>query len=117
MNPTIFIILSLIALFFLILGKLGEKKYESYFYYAGYTMFLVLGLLIFSSPLQIQTGETANVTNNDYTILNTYEPVDTTINFIIGFLFMIVGIFGLITYSLNVYESKKNRDYEDDKYY
>lgn len=123
MELSIFLLLGITGILLLITGKYIEGKYESYYSYSGAIILLILGLIVLNNPITITTGEQitydqdSNYTLKDYQITYLREPINTTQNYVLSFLTMLIGLFSIITYSASLYNKMYKVDYDDEKYF
>lgn len=123
MLTNIFLLLFIFAACLVITGFVFKKKWE-YLAIAGSVLFLLLGLFLFNDPLQMPSGENSlteytyvgNLTNSTSEVSNiVYSDIDTTLNNLLAFIIMTIGLFLFIVKVTDLRsEKRKRQDAEDE---
>lgn len=90
-----------IALFFF--GMYVKKK-GYWLSLSGSLIVMILGILLFFSPILFKSGATIDSSNPTSDVITySYSSQDSTMNLILAWVFMLVGFFGIIISSINIY--------------
>lgn len=103
----------------IMIGYYLKQRY-SWFSLAGGVGVLILGLLLFTTGLSVPSGEITTYGYNDTSnssslVYNTtmniiYEPVDTTSNSLLAWIYVLTGLVIVTTSAININEER----YRDD---
>jgi len=111
---SIYIFITLISLFLIIFGYITREEYGGYYAaISGFVLIFITGLVMFSNPLTIPIGNEGNITYSystveGYPVVNgtsinidtVYSSESLVISNTIAFVFLLLGIFGIILTSI-----------------
>lgn len=99
-ETTILTIVVAIGLFFfgLYVGKKGLWLSLS-----GSLMLMILGIMLFNSPILFNNGATVETIGVQDVITYTYTAQDATLNLVLAWIFTLIGLFGILISSNKLY--------------
>ena len=97
-------ILTLVIGLILFLFGLYIKKKGLWLSLSGSLIIMLLGILLFNSPIAFNSGATINtISAAQDKIVYDYSTQDATLNLVLAWVFMLVGLFGILISSNKLY--------------
>jgi hypothetical protein len=108
MQSVILTLIISLGLFILGIFLKGKGIYLSL---SGAVILLIFGISLFGNPIQYKTGEITLDDNNStkHTTTYTYTEQDSMINNVFSWVFLLLGLLGILTSSILIYNQKYDK--------
>lgn len=73
---------------------------------SGSLMIMILGIMLFNSPILFNNGATIETIGAQDVITYTYSAQDSTLNFVLAWVFLLIGFFGILITSNKLYNMR-----------
>lgn len=96
-------ILSLVVGLLLFFFGIYVNKKGYWLSLTGSLVIMILGIMLFNSPILFNNGATVETFGIQDVITYTYTAQDSTINLVLAWVFMLLGLFGILISSSKLY--------------
>lgn len=115
MEITTTIFLIILGLSFIIIGFILKDRIANLLFLpiAGGVLLIILGLALFTDPINYQTGSQSEISENEVITAYEYTNIDNTTNNILAWVITLIGLINIIITSIMIYDKR----FEEEKTY